>query len=241
MWFQVCNIELKDLKASVELVLPMQCEARGCEITEEAMKTLLEVTEYKVPLQDLHVVYEESGEFDQTALALEHLRWDCMWSLLCPMYLKIKMEIVTPWCCLSMPRFFYKHIWREWDEEEEDDDFDYFVRCVEPRLRLWVQQMSQWLSVYVTKYRTKGKLPVYDLSYYDILEERVPAGLVAEYQSLLEECSRCFQQFSALCSTLSTDSDSELDNVSMVEGLKLSDQLEMLTRKLHIIENPLLR
>lgn len=35
-----------------------------------------------------------------------------------------------------MPRFFYKHIWREWDEEDEDDDFDYFVRCVEPRLRL---------------------------------------------------------------------------------------------------------
>lgn len=33
-------------------------------------------------------------------------------------------------------RFFYKHIWREWDEEEEDDDFDYFVRCVEPRIRL---------------------------------------------------------------------------------------------------------
>lgn len=35
-------------------------------------------------------------------------------------------------------RFFYKHIWRQWDEEDEDDDFDYFVRCVEPRLRLWV-------------------------------------------------------------------------------------------------------
>lgn len=42
-----------------------------------------------------------------------------------------------------MPRFFYKHIWREWDEEDEDDDFDYFVRCVEPRLRLWVHQMCQ--------------------------------------------------------------------------------------------------
>lgn len=35
-------------------------------------------------------------------------------------------------------RFFYKHIWRQWDDEDEDDDFDYFVRCVEPRLRLYV-------------------------------------------------------------------------------------------------------
>uniref|UniRef100_A0A3P8RIK7 SHC SH2-domain binding protein 1 n=1 Tax=Amphiprion percula TaxID=161767 RepID=A0A3P8RIK7_AMPPE len=174
---------ISDLKACVRLVLPLQCETKGCELTEDAMKSLLEATQHKVPLQQLQVVYEESGDFDQTALALEHLR------------------------------FFYKHIWRQWDEEDEDDDFDYFVRCVEPRLRL----------------------------YYDMLEDRVPAGLIAEYQSLLEKCSQCFQQFSVLRSSLSTDSDSELDNVSMVEGLKLCDQVETFKRKLHIIENPLLR
>lgn len=75
-----------------------------------------------------------------------------------------------------------------------------------------------------------------------MLEDRVPAGLVAEYRSLLETCSQCFQQFSVLRSGLSSDSeDTELDNVSMVEGLKLYDQLETFKRKLHIIENPLLR
>ena len=79
------------------------------------------------------------------------------------------------------------------------------------------------------------------LSHYDILEDRVPAGLVAEYKSLMEKCSQCFRQFSELRSGLSADSDSELDNVSMVEGLKLCDQLETFKRKLHIIENPLLR
>ncbi|XP_017275072.1 SHC SH2 domain-binding protein 1 isoform X2 [Kryptolebias marmoratus] len=180
---EVRDLDLKALKACVKLALPLQCDTRGCEITEEAMNSLLEATQHKVSLQELQVVYDESGDFDQTALALEHLR------------------------------FFYKHIWREWDDEDEDDDFDYFVRCVEPRLRL----------------------------YYDILEDRVPAGLVAEYQSLLENCSKCFQQFSELRSTLCADSDSELDNVSMVEGLKLCDQLETFKRKLHIIENPLLR
>uniref|UniRef100_A0A7N9AT19 SHC SH2-domain binding protein 1 n=1 Tax=Mastacembelus armatus TaxID=205130 RepID=A0A7N9AT19_9TELE len=180
---EVHDVDLKDLKACVRLVLPLQHDTKGCELTEEDIKSLLEATQHKVPLQELQVVYEESGDFDQTALALEHLR------------------------------FFYKHIWRQWDEEDEDDDFDYFVRYVEPRLRL----------------------------YYDILEDRVPAGLVAEYQSLLENSSQCFQQFSMLRSVLSTDSDSELDNVSMVEGLKLYDQLEIFKRKLHIIENPLLR
>ncbi|XP_062272999.1 SHC SH2 domain-binding protein 1 [Scomber scombrus] len=180
---EVCDVDFPDLKACVKPVLPLQFEARGCELNEETMNTLLEATQHKLPLQELQVVYEESGDFDQTALAIEHLR------------------------------FFYKHIWRQWDEEDEDDDFDYFVRCVEPRLRL----------------------------YYDMLEDRVPSGLVVEYQSLLENCLQCFQQFLALRSSLSSDSDSEPDNVSMVEGLKLCDQLETFKRKLHIIENPLLR
>ncbi|XP_029000910.1 SHC SH2 domain-binding protein 1 [Betta splendens] len=180
---EVKDVDYKGLKACVSLVLPLQIDTRGCELNEEAMKCLLEATQHKVLLEELQVVYEESGDFDQTALALEHLR------------------------------FFYKHIWREWDEEDEDDDFDYFVRCVEPRLRL----------------------------YYDMLEDRVSAGLVVEYQTLLQNCSQCFQEFSVLRNGLSSDSDSEVDNVSMVEGLKLHDQLETFKRKLHIIENPLLR
>ncbi|XP_052009953.1 SHC SH2 domain-binding protein 1 [Xyrauchen texanus] len=179
----VVDVDCKELKAKVELVQPMQCETRGCELNEESMKALLEATLHKVPLLDLSVTFDESGDFDQTALALEHLR------------------------------FFYKHIWRKWDEEDEDDDFDYFVRCVEPRLRL----------------------------YYDILEDRVPAGLVAEYHSVLTLCSEKFQEFSSLRSDLNSDSESEQDNVSMVQGLCMYEQLEALKRKLRIIENPLLR
>ncbi|XP_072527584.1 SHC SH2 domain-binding protein 1 [Salminus brasiliensis] len=180
---EVVDVDYKNLRGKVELVMPLQCEARGCELTEDSMKTLLEATLNKVPLQELHVVYDESGDFDQTALALEHLR------------------------------FFYKHIWRKWDEEDEDDEFDYFVRCVEPRLRL----------------------------YYDILEDRVPTGLVEEYHSVLERCSQTFREFSSLRNGLSSDSESELDNVSMVEGLRMYEQMEALKRKLRIIENPLLR
>ncbi|XP_077375491.1 SHC SH2 domain-binding protein 1 [Festucalex cinctus] len=180
---EVCDVEFSDLKACVKPVLPLQCEVRGCQINEQAVAELLEATQHKVPLMELKIVYEESGDYDQTALAIEHLR------------------------------FFYKHVWRLWDDEDEDDDFDYFVRCVEPRLRL----------------------------YYDILEERVPAGLVTEYKLVLEKCTQCFQQFSLLRRSLSNDLDSELDNISMVECLKLCDQLETFKWKLYLIENPLLR
>jgi len=68
------DVDCKELKAKVELVLPMECETRSCDLTEESMKSLLEATLHKVPLLELLVVYNESGDFDQTALALEHLR-----------------------------------------------------------------------------------------------------------------------------------------------------------------------
>lgn len=68
------DVEVKDLKARVRLVLPLQCDTRGVELHEEAMTSLLEATQHKVPLQELQVVYEESGDTDQTALALEHVR-----------------------------------------------------------------------------------------------------------------------------------------------------------------------
>lgn len=77
--------------------------------------------------------------------------------------------------------------------------------------------------------------------YYDILEDRVPAGLVEEYHTLLQRCTHTFKEFSSLRNVLSSDSDSELDNVSMVEGLRMYEQMEMLKRRLRIIENPLLR
>lgn len=77
--------------------------------------------------------------------------------------------------------------------------------------------------------------------HYDILEDRVPVGLVAEYHALLGHCAEKFQEFSSLRNGISSDSESELDNVSMVEGLRMCEQLEALKRKLRIIENPLLR
>lgn len=180
---EVVDVEYSTLKAGVRLSEPFLCETRGETFTLECMQELLELKEHQLPLQELWVVFDESGEFDQTALAVEHVR------------------------------FFYKHIWRSWDEED-DDDFDYFIRCVEPRLRL----------------------------YYDILEERVPSALIEEYHSLVSQCEELYRQFLDLRNRLSgSDSDSEAENVSVVEGMKLYDKIEHLKQKLKLIENPLLR
>ncbi|XP_010022765.1 PREDICTED: SHC SH2 domain-binding protein 1 [Nestor notabilis] len=180
---EVVDVEYSALKAVVQLSEPFLCESRDSTFTLECMQELLELKERKILLQELWVVYDESGEFDQTALAVEHVR------------------------------FFYQCIWRTWDEEEEDD-FDYFMRCVEPRLRL----------------------------HYDILEHRVPSGLAANYQNLLSQCEELYSKFLDVRNSISgSDLDCEVENVSMVEGLKLLEKIEHLKRKLKVIENPLLR
>ncbi|NXM69763.1 SHCBP protein, partial [Serilophus lunatus] len=180
---EVVDVDYSALKAVVQLSDPFLCESCDSSFTLECMQELLELKEYQILLQELWVVYDDSGEFDQTALAIEHVR------------------------------FFYQCIWRTWDEEEEDD-FDYFVRCVEPRLRL----------------------------HYDILEHRVPSGLVTDYQNLLSQCEELYEKFLNVRNSISaSDSDSEVGNVSMVEGLKLYEKVEHLKQKLKLIENPLLR
>ncbi|XP_041594556.1 SHC SH2 domain-binding protein 1 isoform X3 [Vulpes lagopus] len=104
---EVTDVDFAALKAVVRLADPYLCESQVSSFTLECMNELLDLKEHRLPLQELWVVFDDSGVFDQTALAVEHVR------------------------------FFYQNIWRSWDEEEEDE-YDYFVRCVEPRLRLYV-------------------------------------------------------------------------------------------------------
>lgn len=59
--------------------------------------------------------------------------YSCISSAVVPAWLNVASIVFKSLLCFK--RFFYEYIWRTWDEEEEDD-FDYFVRCVEPRLRL---------------------------------------------------------------------------------------------------------
>ncbi|XP_072135754.1 SHC SH2 domain-binding protein 1 isoform X1 [Mobula birostris] len=78
--------------------------------------------------------------------------------------------------------------------------------------------------------------------YYDILEDRVPADLIAEYNRLLSKCEEIYKEFIKVRNNISTsDSESELSNVSMVEGVKLCEELDKLKYKLRIMESPLYR
>ncbi|XP_069757796.1 SHC SH2 domain-binding protein 1 [Narcine bancroftii] len=181
---EVTNVETSSFRAAVKLREPFLYESEMYSLNMETIESFLEAKNHLVPLQELYVVFDESGEFDQTALAIEHFR------------------------------FFFQHIWRIWDEDDEDDDFDYFVRCCEPRLKL----------------------------YYDILEDRVPADLIAEYNQLMSKCEETYKEFTKVRNNISANEpESELNNVSMVEGVKLCEELDKLKYKLQIMESPLYR
>uniref|UniRef100_H3AJX3 SHC SH2 domain-binding protein 1 n=1 Tax=Latimeria chalumnae TaxID=7897 RepID=H3AJX3_LATCH len=114
--------------------------------------------------------------------------------------------------CLESFSFFFVNIFLQLDESASDN-YAFYV-CISPSIR----------------------------QYYDILEDRVPSGLVAEYYNLLSRCEEKYKEFTDLRNTISnSDSESELDNISMVEGLKMYEDMETLKRKLKLIENPLLR
>ncbi|XP_058010947.1 SHC SH2 domain-binding protein 1 isoform X2 [Ahaetulla prasina] len=149
---EVTNVDYASLKAMVRLSEPFRCRVQEGVFTSEQVCALLEVKEHQLPLQELSVVFDDSGEFDQTALAIEHVR------------------------------------------------------------------------------------------YYDIAEDRVSPALVADYHSRLSQCEELYLKFQVLRNSISAcDSDSEKDNVSVAEGMKLYDQIEHLKQQLEMIENLLFR
>uniref|UniRef100_A0A2K6FLD1 SHC binding and spindle associated 1 n=1 Tax=Propithecus coquereli TaxID=379532 RepID=A0A2K6FLD1_PROCO len=105
----------------------------------------------------------------------------------------------------------------------------------------WGREQVQELSGF-KKLALCFKRFIWTAVHYDILEDRVPSGLIVDYRNLLSQCEESYRKFLNLRSSLSNcNSDSEQENISMVEGLKLYSEMEQLKQKLKLIENPLLR
>nr|XP_035127777.1 SHC SH2 domain-binding protein 1 isoform X4 [Callithrix jacchus] len=73
---RVTDVDFAALKAVVRLAEPYFCDSQVSTFTMECMKELLDLKEHKLPLQELWVVFDDLGVFDQTALAIEHVRDD---------------------------------------------------------------------------------------------------------------------------------------------------------------------
>lgn len=87
---EVLNVNAVKLTAEVQICEPVVTDPPNL-IDIELVNTHLLSCKNTVPLIELCPVYDESGQYDDTALAVEHVR------------------------------FFYESIWREWDEDEDGD------------------------------------------------------------------------------------------------------------------------
>eukprot|EP00069_Balaena_mysticetus_P019929 bmy_02577T0 len=115
----VTDVDFAALKAVVRLADPdpYLCESQVSTFTLECVKELLDLKEHW--LQELWVVFDDSGVFDQTAPAIEHVR------------------------------FFYQNVWRSWAEEEEDEyDYFENISVLE-RLKLYseIEQLKRKLKL----------------------------------------------------------------------------------------------
>ncbi|XP_033074181.1 SHC SH2 domain-binding protein 1 isoform X3 [Trachypithecus francoisi] len=72
---EATDVDFAALKAVVRLAEPYLCDSQVSTFTMECMKELLDLKEHRLPLQELWVVFDDSGVFDQTALAIEHVRY----------------------------------------------------------------------------------------------------------------------------------------------------------------------
>ncbi|XP_015760406.1 PREDICTED: SHC SH2 domain-binding protein 1-like isoform X2 [Acropora digitifera] len=87
---EVLNVNAAKLMAEVHICEPVVTDSLNV-LDMDHVNMYLQSQKNAVPLIELCPVYDESGQCDDTALAVEHVR------------------------------FFYENIWREWDEDEDGD------------------------------------------------------------------------------------------------------------------------
>ncbi|EDO37070.1 predicted protein [Nematostella vectensis] len=90
---EVQNVNVDNLRADISIVEPIICQspAKVSQLKMETVNQNLSLKKNAVPLTELYPIYDESGDNDDSALAIEHVR------------------------------FFYGNLWREWDEDDDSD------------------------------------------------------------------------------------------------------------------------
>ncbi|XP_058387026.1 SHC SH2 domain-binding protein 1-like [Diceros bicornis minor] len=73
-YIYVTDVGFAAFKAVVSVAAPYLCESQVSIWTLEHLKELLGLEEHQLPLQELWLVFDDSGVFDQTVLAIELVR-----------------------------------------------------------------------------------------------------------------------------------------------------------------------
>uniref|UniRef100_A0ABM0GKQ4 SHC SH2 domain-binding protein 1-like n=1 Tax=Saccoglossus kowalevskii TaxID=10224 RepID=A0ABM0GKQ4_SACKO len=177
----VFDVRPTGFKADIRPIYPVQCVPKETNIDD--IVTFLVKNDYLVALIELYPVFDETGDFYKTALAIEHLR------------------------------FYFNHIWRGWDDEEEDD-FIYVDRHLEPRLKL----------------------------YYDMQSGTLATETVKKYTAKLEEYKVLYAELTKMRNELDcSDSEHDISESSLMELTLKYQRIKSYEQSLQVMENPMMR
>lgn len=68
---QIVDVHSQNLSAEVSVCKPLTTDSQ---MTLQEVQQIIQAKQYDIPLIELLPVYDDSGDFDETALALEHVR-----------------------------------------------------------------------------------------------------------------------------------------------------------------------
>jgi len=152
---------------------------------QQAIESFLQQDFSAVSLLHLYPVFDPNnfGMFDKTAQILEHVR------------------------------FFYEHLWRPWDADEDDDPV-FVKRHLHNRMKL----------------------------YQDLSSGTIPRTTAQRIQNILKEAKEKYQQIEDLQTQMQvSDSEADLNEEDVMKCMKLNLSQEQLLQELNFLENPLFR
>ncbi|XP_053201600.1 SHC SH2 domain-binding protein 1 homolog A-like [Panonychus citri] len=196
---EVLDVSHSDLEAtvSIEKLLYPPLEGNDCNDEERvAITSLLKKKIVNVSLTELYVINENSDEYSVTAVVIEHVR------------------------------FFYRHIWRPWDDILTRPQIASFVESyLSDRLRLYFEIGSGAVSK-----------PVIDRINY-LLDEG--ARLKARFEDVKKKMEAVNQGLDG--GDWGTNEEIAINDFDLYESLRLQMKLEDFDLEMSRLEDPLLR
>ncbi|XP_067142694.1 SHC SH2 domain-binding protein 1 homolog A [Centruroides vittatus] len=184
---EVKDVSLQKLEAEVKILSALN-SSKEEEISNlnciSELENLMKLKSFNVPLIELYPISEGDDDelYLKTAVAIEHVR------------------------------FFYKYIWRPWDDD--DDDYKFVEKYLKTRLKF----------------------------FFDVKNKVVTEDVIESANEILTEGFEIKQELERLRNNMNvSDSESELREEDVVETLQLQTKFEELQKKMEMLENPIIR
>ena len=137
---------------------------------------------------------------------------------------------------LWLTRFFYENLWKEWDEQD-DEDYLYVARNLQNRLRLHYDISQKNLSKdFIRRYTGKYFMLCFlILKFKNFVLAFLTLDTYNDYKQKVADLKKLRKDMAA------SDSEQELDSSDVLSLAQKTHELENIVKSLQTMENPQMR